>query len=445
MKQRIGYSVLIIGLTTGLLARGASTSADGWPSFRGPLGNGVVPAADPAHPGQLPLEWSESSHVRWKTEIPHIGWSTPVVLDGQVWITTATKDGHDFYALCLNADTGEIQFNQHLIRCDDPEPLGNNVNGYASPTAAIESGRVYIHFGSYGTFCLDTQTAKVLWKRQDLPCRHYRGPGSSVILFENLLILTMDGVDVQYVCALDKQTGKTVWKTDRTTAWTDLDEQGQPKREGDFRKAFSTPLIIRSDDRAQLISPASSALYAYDPRDGRELWNIQHEGYSTSITPVYANGLVFTATGRGLMELRGIRPDGQGDVAGTHVAWHWLDRNVPATPSPVTVGEWVYTVSDRGTVTCLDATSGRTVWSERIGGSHIASPIVQGNRIYFSSVQGKTTVIQAGRSFKQLAENQLDTGFMASPAVAGNALFLRSKTHLYRIEEAAGSIQPRTR
>jgi len=406
-----------------------------WPEFRGPHGDGRVGSAGDAKPIGLPLRWSETENVAWKTPIPHRGWSTPVVLGGQVWLTTATTDGHDFFAICVDAQTGQIRSNQKLFHADEPEPLGNNVNCYASPSPAIEPGRVYIHFGSYGTACLDTATGKTLWERRDLPCRHYRGPGSSPILFDDLLILSFDGVDVQYLVALDKASGRTVWKTDRTTAWNDLDAQGQPSREGDFRKAFSTPLVIDAGGKPQMISPGSKAAYAYDPRTGKELWKVRHTAHTAVLRPVFSQGLAIFCTGLGGPELRAVRVDGQGDVTDTHVAWR-AAQDAPKTPSPIVVDDLLYMVSDGGVVTCLEVATGKTVWRERIGGNYAASPIHADGRLYFANQQGKTTVLKAGRTCEVLATNPLEAGFMASPAVSGKALFLRTKTHLYRIEAA---------
>jgi outer membrane protein assembly factor BamB len=420
-----------MGLGFGIaLFVGAVFAGDGaWPEFRGPSGDGRADASG------LPLSWSESSNVRWKTPIPHLGWSTPVVMDGRIWLSSATKAGNDFYAFCMDAQSGKILFEKKLFQCDDPEPLGNSVNCYASPSAAIENGRVYVHFGSYGTACLDTASAKVIWKRDDLPCRHYRGPGSSAILHEDLLILTFDGVDQQYVTALDKRTGKTVWRTDRSTAWKDLGPDGKPKREGDFRKAFTTPIVIQVAGKDQLISPASSAIFSYDPRTGKEIWKVGTPGYSASVSPVYGEGLVLATTGNGKTEMMGIRPDGSGDVTKSHVEWNFKSKDVPTTPSPVVAGDLLFMLGNRGAVTCLDAKTGELVWRERLGGNHIASPILVGDRIYCLSATGKTTVLRAGRTFERLAENELDEGFMASPVALNNALILRTKTHLYRIEE----------
>ncbi|HUT36332.1 MAG TPA: PQQ-binding-like beta-propeller repeat protein [Planctomycetota bacterium] len=411
----------------------AAAGAD-WPEFRGPRGDGHAAAAADAKPLGLPLRWSEKDNVAWKTAVPHRGWSTPVVLGGQVWLTTATTDGHDFFALCVDAATGKILFNERLFHADNPEPLGNNVNCYGSPSPAIEPGRVYIHFGSYGTACLDTATFKVLWERKDLSCRHYRGPGSSVVLFENLVILTFDGVDVQYLTALDKKTGQTVWKTDRTTDFNDLDGQGKPTREGDFRKAFSTPLVFDAGGKPQMISPGSKACYSYDPRTGKELWKVRHTAHTAVVRPLFSHGLAIFCTGLGGPALWAVRPDGEGDVTKTHVAWKFAE-GAPRTPSPIVVGDLLYMVDDGGQATCLEVVTGKAVWKERIGGNYAASPIHADGRLYFSSQQGKTTVLKPGRTFEVLATNTLDGGFMASPAVAGKALILRTKTHLYRIEE----------
>ncbi len=460
-----------------VLAIAIFTRAGGgdWPEFRGPYGNGHAAAPGDARPRGLPLTWSETENVRWKVAIPHRGWSTPVVLGGQVWLTTATADGHDFFALCLDAESGKVLFNQRLFHAERPEPLGNSVNCYASPSPAIEAGRVYIHFGSYGTACLDTATLKVLWERTDLSCRHYRGPGSSVVLFENLVILTFDGVDVQYLTALDKKTGRTVWRTDRTTDFDDLGPDGKPRIEGDFRKAFSTPLIVEAAGKLQMLTPGSKCIYAYDPRTGKELWKVRHTAHTAVLRPVFAplsplslsgrgqgegkangkaqpsptplpgreggGGLAIVHTGLGGPQLWAVRMDGEGDVTTSHVAWK-VGQDAPKTPSPIVVDDLLYMVSDEGVVTCLEAATGSVVWKQRIGGNYAASPIHADGRLYFCSQQGKTTVLRPGRTFEALATNVLDGGFMASPAVSGRALFLRTRTHLYRIEAASsGAMQ----
>ena len=424
-----GRSVLMLFFLLGWLAARAD-----WPEFRGPWGDGHVSAPGDTQPIGLPLHWSETENVKWKTEIPERGWSTPVVLGDQVWLTTATPDGRDFFAICVDAPTGRIRFNEILFHSDNPEPLGNNVNGYATPSPAIEAGRVYVHFGSYGTACLDTSNNKVLWKRQDLLCRHYRGPASSLVLFENLLILTLDGVDVQYHVALDKMTGQTVWKTDRSVAWNDENVPGQMAKDGDLRKAHSTPLIVKVNGKFQMLSAGAKAAYAYDPRSGRELWRVRYDAWSAAPRPIYRQGKAFIITGfGGKTELWAVRVDGQGDVTDTHVAWKF-DKMVAKTASPILVDDLLYLVSDDGMVTCLEAETGNQVWRERIGGNYSASPIAADGRVYFFNQQGKTTVLKPGRTCEIVATNLLETGLMASPSVDGKAFILRTKTHLMRIE-----------
>jgi len=411
-----------------LLIHGLTHAEAGWPMFRGPQGDGSVIGS------HLPLNWSETNNVIWKTAIPHLGWSTPVVQDNRIWLTSAPKNGEDFFALCVNAKSGRILIEKKLFHSDTPEPLGNAVNCYASPSPAIEPGRVYLHFGSYGTACLDATTGEVIWKRDDLKCRHYRGPGSSPILYRDSLILTFDGVDLQYVIALDKHTGKTIWKTDRAIEWKDLDEKGQPKRDGDFRKGFTTPLVIDVGGKEQLISPASSTLFAYEPGTGKEIWRTQNTSHTPAVSPIFANGLVLAVTGHGAEEMLAIRPDGKNDVTDSHVAWRVAGKDVPLTPSPVTLNGLLYMLSDQGALNCIEIETGKTLWQENLRGSYLASPIQDGERIYLFSLSGKTTVIRASRTFEKLAENNLESGFMASPAIAGDALILRTKTHLYRIE-----------
>jgi outer membrane protein assembly factor BamB len=404
-----------------------------WPAFRGPLGTGMVPAGPDGTSGKAPVHWSETQHIKWKTPIPHSGLSTPVVMDGRVWLTTATLEGHDFFVLCVDANTGKVLLNKRLFHTDDPEPLGNKVNGYASPSPVVEAGRVYVSFGSYGTACVDTATFDVLWSHKDLPCRHYRGPGSSPILHKDLLILTMDGVDQQYVAALNKMTGTLVWRTDRSVDYKDLDANGEPKREGDFRKAYATPLIVTVEGTPQVISAGSSAVYGYDPLTGEELWTLAHEDFSSSASPVFGHGLAYILTGFGKAELLAMRVNGRGHLTEGSVAWR-TRRTMPRTPSPVLVNNLFFTLADSGWMTCLDAATGQEVWRERVKGEFAASLLYANGQIYCVDQEGKTTVIKAGRTFVVLATNLLDSGCMASPAVSGNALFLRTDTHLYCIE-----------
>ena len=431
-----------------LLASAAATARADWPEFRGPFGNGHVTAASDAKPIGLPTTWSETENVRWKTEIPFRGWSTPVIMGGQIWLTTATEDGHDFYAICVDEESGKILHNLKLFHCDKPEPLGNNTNCYAAPSPAIEPGRLYVHFGSYGTACLDTATGKVLWQRTDLPCRHYRGPSSSVVLFENLVILTLDGVDQQYVVALDKQTGETVWKTNRDVEWHDQDVTGkspdaaQRALDGDLRKAHSTPLVVKlPDGRPLMLSGGAMAAFAYDPRTGKEQWRIEFDDFSVAPRPIYQDGIAYMVTGNIHTELWAIRAEATGNLTETeNVLWR-LKARVAHTASPILVDGLIYMGTDDGIINCVDAATGDIVWQKRVGGSFAASPIYADGHIYFCDRDGQSTVINPGRKFDVVASNTLDDGLMASPIVDGRALFLRTKTHFYRVESAGAAAE----
>jgi outer membrane protein assembly factor BamB len=428
--NRSRWILLLVALATSVV----TASAD-WPDFRGPWGDGHVSAPGKTKPAGFPLHWSETNNIKWKTEIPHKGWSTPVVMGGQVWLTTATPEGHDYFAICVDKETGKILFNEKVFHTDTPEPLGNgaSMNCYATPSPVIEPGRVYVHFGSPGTACLDTRTGKVLWQRNDLRCRHYRGASSSPVLFENLLILTFDGADLQYVVGLDKKTGETVWKTNRSVVWNDENAPGPYAKDGDLRKAHGTPFIATVDGKPQLLSVGAKAAYGYDPRTGNEIWRVEYNDFSGAPRPIYNQGIAYLVTGFTKKELWAVKTDGHGVVTDTHVLWK-LSKNVPRYASPLLVDGLLYLAADESFITCADAASGQVVWNERVGGKYAGSPIYADGRLYFCSQDGTTTVLKPGRTLEVLATNKLDSGFMASPAADGRAFYLRTKTHLYRVE-----------
>jgi outer membrane protein assembly factor BamB len=418
---------VLIGLV--LLSAATAAVQAQWPQHRGPDGTGMSSSTG------LPLTWSEEANVRWKTPVHGRAWSSPVILDNQVWVTTATPDGKDLFAVALDQETGKIVHDLKLFHVETPQ-FAHAFNSYASPSPVIEPGRVYVTFGSPGTAALDTRTGKVLWERRDLECNHFRGAGSSPILFRNLLIMHFDGSDVQYIVALDKNTGKTVWQTPRSVDFQDLGPDGKPKADGDFRKAFATPHILTVGGEPLLISLGGRATYGYDPMTGKERWRVvERKSHSASTRPVAGFGMVFYPTGFDASQLLAIRPDGSGDVSDTHVVWRFA-RSVPQKPSILLVDDLIYMINDVGIASAVEAKTGELVWQSRVGGTFSASPIHAAGRIYLFDEDGKTTVLQAGREFKILAQNQLDNGFMASPAVAGNALFLRTRQDLYRIEDA---------
>jgi outer membrane protein assembly factor BamB len=430
---------LLLALALPLPSGAASNASLDWPQFRGPQGDGR------ASDSGLPLRWSETEHVKWKTAIHGRAWSSPVLGGGQIWLTTATEDGRELAVLCVDQETGKVLRDRKLFEVEKPQ-FAHKFNTYASPTPALEQGRAYVTFGSPGTACLDTSSGEVLWERRDFVCNHYRGAGSSPILYQGLLLMNFDGSDHQFVVALDKKTGKTVWRQERSLDYKDLGPDGKPKDEGDWRKAFATPHVGMLDGTPTLISQGAKAAYGYEPLTGKELWRVEElTSHSAGGRPVLGRDLVYLTSGWSSGQLLALRPSGRGpsvlDVnaetngaSGLQLAWK-SKRNVPKKPSLQLAGDLLFAIDDGGIASCLDAKTGQEIWRERVGGNYSASPLLAGERLYFFSEEGKTTVIEAGRAFKKLAENTLEDGFMASPAVAGKALFLRTRTNLYRIEE----------
>ncbi len=402
---------------------GTSTIRDeeaaAWPDFRGPRGDGHAIAT--ARP---PVEWSEERYVTWKTPVHGLGWSSPVVVDGQVWMTTGTEDGHRLSVVAVDLASGAVVHDRVLFEVDEPQ-FRNALNSHASPSPVAMPGRVFVHFGAYGTAALDSRTGETVWQRRDLPCQHLMGPGSSPVLVDGRLVLTFDGADRQVVVGLDPATGETLWETPRSTDFTNIIP--------DQRKAYGTPFVAEVDGQRQLVSVGAQAAFGLDPRTGVELWQVRIPGYSMSSRPFAGRGLTFINTGFDRPQLWAIRLGGLGDVTESHVAWKET-RSLPTIASKVLVDDRIYLVSDGGVLGCLKADTGETIWRERIGGRFCASPIVAGGHVYFFDREGMATVIVPEDEYRLVAQNSLEAGCMASPAVIGNALIVRTTSHLYRIE-----------
>ncbi|MCC6144168.1 MAG: PQQ-binding-like beta-propeller repeat protein [Candidatus Hydrogenedentes bacterium] len=392
-----------------------------WTDWRGPTQDGRTEATG------LPLTWSETEHVTWKTAIHDLGFSTPVVLGKQVWVTTATEDGTQRYAVCLDLETGAVVHDIPVFQIAEPQHI-NPSNSYATPSAALEPGRVYVHYGSEGTAAIDTESAKILWTRTDLSCDHMQGAASSPIIFENLLILHLEGTDKHFIVALDKATGETVWEYQRPPdLYHDM--------EGVYMKSYQTPIVIDVDGKPQMISNGALLVTGHNPYTGEELWRARYRDDSTISRIVYGGGLLFVNTGGspGGTQLWAIRQGGAGDVTDTHVVWKMLE-DAPHESSPVLVDGLLYTVSERGNLICTEAASGEQVWRQRLRGDFWPSLLATKDRVYVSNRKGQTTVVATGREYKELAVNELDGDMLASPAVAGNSLLLRTTAHLYRLD-----------
>lgn len=407
-----------------VLSASAVSAESNWPDWRGPNGDGHANAED------LPLTWSESENIAWKVPIHGRGYSTPVVWGDQIWLTTATEDGKELYAVCVSLKNGEILRDILVFQPAEPQRIHPN-NTYATPSAAVEENRVYVHYGTHGTAALDTRTGEVLWRQTDLNCEHMQGPVSSPFLYGDLLILHLEGTDVQFITALNKNTGETVWRVDRPA-----DLYGREKTPA-FRKSYQTPILAEVDGKTQLISNGALLATGLDPETGSEIWRVRYGTDNTIARVVSGLGLFFVNCGGppNRAQLWAVRQGGEGDVTDTHVVWKMTD-DVPLESSPLLAGERLYTVSDNGILLCANALTGETVWRERLRERHGASPLYAADRIYFFGKKGTATVIEPGDEYRELAVNQLDGGFWASPAVAGNTLILRTETHLYRVMDA---------
>lgn len=409
MQFRITLSALTILLLTTVV------QAENWPRFRGPNADGLH------HSAKLPTNWSESDNVVWKSETPGKGHSSPVIWEDQIWMGTAMNEGHDLHAICFNRD-GKLKYNVKLFHIEKLE-ASNSLNSFASPTPVIEAGTVYLYFGTYGVAAIETASGKIKWSRQDINLNHQEGPGSSPILYKGLLIFHCDGYDVQHITALDKQTGKTVWTTTRSL---DLSHVGNHAR-----KAFVTPVVRKINGKDLLVSPAAQGCYAYDPNTGEEVWRIAYSGFSAVPQPVFHGKLAYIVTDFGRPEIWAVDVSGKGVLGEKDIKWKY-NTTCPSTPSLIIKDGLIYFVADKtGVASCITADTGELVWRERIGGSFSTSPVATSDHIYFFDRTGATTVVKLGREYKVASRNTLESGCMASPAIADDQLFVRTATHLY--------------
>ena len=391
-----------------------------WSQFRGHYGNGIIKSTS------APINWSENTNIDWKTPIHDRGWSSPVIWNDQIWMTTATKDGNKMYAICVNKLSGKIEHDIHVFDVKSPQAITNE-NTYASPTPVVEEGRVYVHFGTYGTACISTKDGQILWKRRDLNCDHEigAGPASSPFIYNNFLIFNVDGRDVQYVIALNKETGETAWKTNRSVDFSDV--------QVNQRKAYGTPFIIPRGNSNQMVSIGAKGVYSYDPENGKELWKAEHRGWSIAPRPVYGEGLVFTMIDRDRPEMWAINPNGSGDITETHIEWKETKR-MPPRASPIIIKGLLFVVDRNGYISCIEAKTGKSIWQKRMKGRFSASPILANNLIYFFNEDTVCTIIKPTRELEIVAENKLSGDkLMATPAFDENSIYIRTEKKLTRI------------
>ena len=392
-----------------------------WPQFRGPDGQGHSKEKN------VPLEWSDEKNVKWKMAVPGKGFSSPVIFNQQIWMTSAENEGKSLHAICLDKTSGKLIHNIKVITTDDAGPR-HRLNGYASPTPVIDKEHVFVHFGPRGTACLNKK-GEVIWKNTDLNYNVIQGGASSPILYNDVLFLTCDGIDFQFLVALEKQTGKVKWKQDRAHL------EAAAQKRAIAKMSYSTPLIQSVEGITQLVCSGADHVASYNINDGKEIWWMPYNGFSIVGRPSYGNSLFYVVGSirQDHFCIYAVQP-GKGQLKNNQIKWQY-SKGVPHVSSPILVDTEVYFVHDGGVASCLNAITGELIWNERLGGNYDASPIRIQNRLYFLNREGKTTVLSTGKKFNKLATNQLEGIFKASPAVADGSLFLRSDTHLFRIEK----------
>jgi outer membrane protein assembly factor BamB len=399
-----------IGAALGVLVA-FTASADDWPGWRGPTHQGVSAEKN------LPTRWSATENIAWKTAVPGVGWSSPIVFGDRVFLTAASDDGVQCRVICLDRADGKILWNTEVFQQSVDNKAGRN--SYATPTPATDGKRVYAVFCDGSFAALDYQ-GNVVWtnRRQKFYSQH--GLGASPILLDDLLLMPWDGSskgpdrrvgwqtpwENGALLALDTATGEIRWRGSR----------------GPSRIAHVVPSVLRAGGAAQIVSGAGDVVQGFDPADGRRLWSVRSEGEGVVPSIVVGGGLVFSASD---------------DPASAQIVWE-SKRAVPAVPSFLYADGLLFAVNDSGIAQCLQAATGEQLWQQRIGGQHSASPILADGRVYFLSDGGETTVIEAGRTFKLVAKNNLGEKCQASPAVSRRQIFIRAERHLYCIGAQAG-------
>jgi outer membrane protein assembly factor BamB len=433
------------------IATSAVTAPMNWPSFRGPDGTGV---ADGQHP---PLVWNVKTgqNVRWKTPIAGLGHSCPIVWENRIFVTTAisgdpnpkirvgnygdvasVKDDtkHTWQVICLDRDSGQILWTKTAFE-GMPKIKRHLKGSQANCTPATDGRHVLACFGSEGLYCYDFE-GKLLWKRDlstldssfAIDQEYEWGFGNSPVIYEGLAILQCDLSHDSFIAAYSLEDGSKVWSTPR-----------------DEIPSWSSPVIWHNSQRDEIVTNASQYARAYDPKTGAELWRLAKKSEVTIPAPICGKDLLFITSGnRPIQPIFAIKPGASGDISlkedenkNAHIAWSKM-RGGPYMPTPILYGDYFYTCSNSGIVTCYEANTGKEIYRERMGtGSYTSSPVAADGRIYFTSEQGETRVVKAGPKFELLAANSVDDYVMATPAISNGSLFIRSQHFLMSLGKKA--------
>ncbi|MSR59178.1 MAG: hypothetical protein EXS05_16305 [Planctomycetaceae bacterium] len=445
MKREHLNSLAFLSVSCGILWVGIADtrgSENDWPQWRGPLGTGAAPDADP------PVEWSEAKHIRWKAALPGKGHSTPIIWGDRIYLTTAipvgealppkhstapgTHDGvpvtqrHEFIVLAVNRRDGKIRW-QKTVHKKLPHEGGHYTGSLASNSAVTDGEHVFAFFGSHGLYCLDMD-GELKWQQQfgEMQTKHGHGESASPVLHGEMVFINWDHDGPCFVAAFDNRTGQQRWKVDR-----------------DEETSWSSPIMVENDGQPMLIVAGTNRVRAYEPATGRVIWECGGLSSNIVATPVAGDGMVFAGSSYEKRAMLAIRLDrAKGDITGTdRIAWT-RSRGTPYVPSPLLYGDSLYFLTHyQGVLSRVEAVTGVDKPGPiRLGsmGNIYASPVAGGGRVYVTDLEGKTIVISHEDQPKVLAVNELDDGFAASAAIVGRELFLRGKKQLYCIAEKAG-------
>lgn len=384
-----------------------------WSQFRGPNSSGHVPYKN------MPQNWSDDAPLAWKVPIPGLGWSSPVIVAGKIYLTTAVAEGEglSLRALCLDAQTGKTIWDRE-VRSVSSAPKIHAKNSHASPTPIVIDNSLFVHYGPLGMARLKRADGAIEWLCTELDYPPMHGSGGSPFLADGKLVVVCDGSVQPFVAAVDANTGKVIWKTLRSV-------------EARISHSFVTPLVAEVDGKKQVLAPGPDHFAAYDLETGKELWIIKAPGWSVVPQPIVTHGMVIYNHDYDNPELIAAKLGGSGDVTDTNIVWR-LKRGAPSTPTPLLVGEELYFVSDNGIASCVNVLTGEKYWTERLGGDFSASPLLINGNILFLDENGKATWVKASKSFETLGTNEITGRTLATPGFDAEAMYLRTDEFLIK-------------
>jgi outer membrane protein assembly factor BamB len=388
-------------------------SANDWPAWRGPAGDGI------ARDGEVPTTWTKTEHVRWQSPVPGRGHASPIICGEQVFLTTADEEKQQHRLLAYDRGSGELLWN--LLIHEGGFMHKHDKNSYASATPICDGQHVFSTFLYDGALWVTAATldGKIAWQAAAGPFKAEHGDSASPVLYKSAVLVGGDNLKASFIAALDRATGRLLWRTSRNG----------PGRHG----SYGSPILATLADRPQFLYAGHGYTAGYDPDTGEELWNCAGPAECTGSTIAAGEGLVFSSGGYPEHSLLAIRADGHGDVTASNIAWQ-THKGVTYVPSPLFHDRRLFVIDDEGMAACYDAASGDEVWRKRLSGSFTASPVIAGDKLFITNEAGTTFVLATGPKYEILAANELGSGGMATPAICGGQIFIRTADQLFCIE-----------